>query len=135
MPEKMKDTLALWDTFRQGRYEVYLSDIVINEIGCCNQEKLSLLLDYLSQIEYHIIQTNEDTVALAEKFINLGILKQKSLYDCKLIAAAIIADIRKIREYNSLNHVRMSPKEIVDDTRKGAVPVLKMLEERKAAKE
>lgn len=56
-PEKMKDTLALWDAFRQGRYEVYLSDIVINEIGGCTQEKLSLLLDYLSRIEYHLIQT------------------------------------------------------------------------------
>lgn len=45
-----------------------------------------------------------------------------------------VEDIRKIREYNSLRHMRMSPKEIVDDTRKGAEPVLKMLEERKAAK-
>lgn len=45
-----------------------------------------------------------------------------------------VEDIRKIREYNSLRHVRMSPKEIVDDTSKGAEPVLKMLEERKASK-
>ena len=34
----------------------------------------------------------------------------------------------------SLRHVKMSPKEIVDDTREGAEPVLKMLEERKAAR-
>lgn len=26
-PNKMKDTLALWDAFLQDRYEVYLSDI------------------------------------------------------------------------------------------------------------
>lgn len=45
-----------------------------------------------------------------------------------------VEDIRKIREYNSLRYVKMSPKEIVDDTRKGAEPVLKMLEERKSAK-
>lgn len=45
-----------------------------------------------------------------------------------------VEDIRKIREYNSLRHVKMSPKEIVDDTRKGAESVLKMLEERKVAK-
>lgn len=68
-PEKMKDTLALWNAFRQGRYEVYISDIVMNEIGGCTQEKLSLLLDYLSGIEYHLIQTDEDTVALAEKLL------------------------------------------------------------------
>lgn len=45
-----------------------------------------------------------------------------------------VEDIRKIREYNSLRYARMRPKEIVDDTRKGAEPVLKMLEERKLAK-
>lgn len=33
-----------------------------------------------------------------------------------------VEDIRKIREYNSLRHVKMSPKEIIEDTRKGAQP-------------
>lgn len=99
-PEKMKDTLALWDAFRQGRYAVYLSDIVLNEIGACTQGKLSLMLDYLSRIEYHLIQTDEDTVALAEKFINFGILKQKSFDDCRHIAAATIAGCDIITSWN-----------------------------------
>lgn len=45
-----------------------------------------------------------------------------------------VEDIRKIREYNSLRHVKMSPKEIIEDTRKGAQPVLRMLEDRKLSK-
>ena len=32
-----------------------------------------------------------------------------------------LEDIRKIREYNSLRHVQMTPREIIEDTRKGAV--------------
>lgn len=58
------------------------------------------MLDYLSQIEYHLIQTDEDTVALAEKFINFGILKQKSFDDCRHIAAAIIAGCDIITSWN-----------------------------------
>ncbi|MEH2929256.1 hypothetical protein VSQ48_04935 [Candidatus Ventrimonas sp. KK005] len=38
-----------------------------------------------------------------------------------------LEDIRKIREYNSLRHVQMTPKEIIEDTRKGAAVVLKKL--------
>lgn len=81
-PEKMKDTLELWKLFRNKVYEVYISDIVIREISGCNEAKLKILLDYLEQIDYNIIETDEDTVELAEKFIDFGILKQKSFDDC-----------------------------------------------------
>jgi len=38
-----------------------------------------------------------------------------------------VEDIQKIREYNSLRHIQMSPKEIIEDTRKGAAIVLERL--------
>ena len=38
--ERMQDTLALWELFRQGVYEVYISDIVLREIDRCTEEKL-----------------------------------------------------------------------------------------------
>lgn len=38
-----------------------------------------------------------------------------------------LEDIRKIREYNSLRHVQMTPREIIEDTQKGATLVLKKL--------
>ncbi len=39
--ERMQDTLALWELFRQRVYEVYISDIVLREIDQCTEEKLS----------------------------------------------------------------------------------------------
>lgn len=90
-PEKMQNTLDLWELFKNKVYEVYISDIVVREISGCNEEKLKILLDYLEQIDYNIIETDEDTVELAEKFIDFGILKQKSFDDCQHIAAAILA--------------------------------------------
>lgn len=41
-----------------------------------------------------------------------------------------VEDIRKIREYNSLRHMQMSRKEIVNDTKSAASKILKMMEER-----
>ena len=40
-----------------------------------------------------------------------------------------LEDIRKIREYNSLRHVHMTPREIIEDTRKGAAAVLERLQQ------
>ena len=59
-----------------------------------------ILLDYLEQIDYNIIETDEDTVELAEKFIDFGILKQKSFDDCQHIAAAILAGCDMITSWN-----------------------------------
>lgn len=85
---------------KEGVYEVYISDIVISEISACNEEKLRILMDSLKQIDYNIIETDEDTVELAEKFIDFGILKQKSFDDCQHIAAAILAGCDIITSWN-----------------------------------
>ena len=45
-----------------------------------------------------------------------------------------IEDIRKIREYNSLRHIQMTPEEIIADTKKGAERIKRMLQERKCMK-
>lgn len=100
VPEKMQDTLKLWETFKKQDYEVYISDIVLNEIYECNEEKLQILLNYLNQIDYIVVRTDEDTIELAEKFIDFGILKQKSFDDCQHIAAAIIAGCDIITSWN-----------------------------------
>ena len=99
-PEKMQDTLELWELFKNQEYEVYISDIVVREISGCNGEKLNILMDYLNQIDYNIIETDESTIELAEKFIDFGILKQKSFDDCQHIAAAILAGCDIITSWN-----------------------------------
>lgn len=45
-----------------------------------------------------------------------------------------VDDIRKIREYNSLRHIQMTPEEIIADTKEGAERIKKMLQERKCVK-
>ncbi len=99
-PEKMQDTLALWELFKSGTFEVYVSDIVFREIDKCDEEKLDILLKYLKQIEYHTIETNNDIIELAEKFIDFGILREKSFDDCQHIAAAILAGCDVIISWN-----------------------------------
>lgn len=45
-----------------------------------------------------------------------------------------VNDIRKIREYNSLRHIHMTPEEIIAETQAGAEKVLRMLEQGKPMK-
>ena len=89
-PERMKDTLELWKDFVNGKYEIYLSQVTIDEIEKCSETKRSMLYDYLSDIEYTKLEINEEIVELAQKIIDMGILKPKSFDDCQHIAAAVV---------------------------------------------
>lgn len=89
-PERMKDTLKLWKDFVNGNYSIYLSQVTMDEIGKCSEPKRSLLYDYLSDIEYTKLEINAEVVELAQKIIDMGILKPKSFDDCQHIAAAVV---------------------------------------------
>ena len=100
VPDKMRETLQLWDLFRQDRFDVYISDAVIREINQCPPAKLATLRQFLDEISYTVIETDENTMALAAKFIDFGILHQKSIDDCQHIAAAIVAGCDIITSWN-----------------------------------
>ena len=57
---------------KEGKYDIYISDVVLDE----------------------------NTVELAEKFIDFGVLKRKSFDDCRHIASAILSGCDIIISWN-----------------------------------
>ncbi len=47
VPEKMSETRKLWELFKQGKYDAYLSQITLQEIEDCPEPKRSELIKYL----------------------------------------------------------------------------------------
>ncbi len=88
--ERMKDTLELWKDFVNGKYDIYLSQVTLDEIEKCSEPKRNVLYDYLSDIEYTKLEINAEILELAQKIIDMGILTPKSYDDCQHIAAAVV---------------------------------------------
>jgi len=99
-PEKMAETKEAWERIKDGDYEVFISTLVIDELQKCREPKRALLLNFLRQIKFTILEVNEETVRLAEKFIDFGVLKKKSFEDCQHIAAAILSNCDIIVSWN-----------------------------------
>ena len=100
-PEKMQETIEVWERIKTGLYDIYISDVVLREINDCKEEeKRNTLVGHLKEIEYHLISVDEATVQLAEKIIANGILKKKNFDDCQHISAAILADCDIIISWN-----------------------------------
>jgi len=99
-PNKMNDTLELWEEIKQGKYDVYISDIGLREIGNCRGEKFDILADYLNSIKYSLITTTLEIEELADKIIQFGVLSRNQLDDCLHIAAAVVSDCNIIVSWN-----------------------------------
>lgn len=78
VPEKMADTRKLWEMFKAGKYDVYLSTVTLREIQKCSEPKKTQLIDRLNEIQFTTLDITDDIVAMAEKIIDMGILTQRS---------------------------------------------------------
>lgn len=90
VPEKMADTLKLWDMFKAGKFDVYLSTVTLEEVSDCPEPKRSQMYHYLEQIDYTPIEITDDMSDIAQQIIDMSILTKKSYDDCQHIAAAVI---------------------------------------------
>ena len=99
-PEKMADTLRLWEKIKKGAYEVVLSEVVFDELEDCSEPKKSYLTSALQEIRYERVESGDEVVSLAGKFIDFGILKEKSLNDCRHIAAALLSGCEIVVSWN-----------------------------------
>ncbi|MCL2839940.1 MAG: PIN domain-containing protein [Defluviitaleaceae bacterium] len=106
-PDKMNDTLVLWDEIKQGLYDVYISDVVIDEITSNAELKRARLFEYLTEIEYTLIDVNNEIRAYANKIVEAGILSNKHYNDCLHIASAVVNDCQLLLSWNFRHMVKI----------------------------
>jgi predicted nucleic acid-binding protein len=99
-PEKMNDTLALWEEIQAGEYQAVISEITTKELLNCTEPKRSKMLDYLNEADFEVFSIISEINNLAKEIINHGILTAKSLDDCRHIAAAIVNNCDIIVSWN-----------------------------------
>lgn len=89
-PERMKDTLLLWEQFESDMYDIYLSQVTLDEVGECREPKRTVLYEYLSRINYTKLEITAEVLQVANQIIDMGILSPKSIDDCQHIATAVV---------------------------------------------
>jgi predicted nucleic acid-binding protein len=98
----MAETLEFWEILKRGKYEVYISEVVIAEITRCAEPKRSELFALLEDIWYTEIRAegNAEISTIAEEIKQLKILPSKSEDDRRHIAAAIFSGCNIIVSWN-----------------------------------
>lgn len=107
VPDKMGDTLALWEEIKQGRFDVSISEITIDEIMDADEPKRGMMLDYLDEIDYTVLRIDENAQAFAGRLNDAGVLTVKRYDDCLHIGCAVVNNCDMIVSWNFRHIVRM----------------------------
>ena len=79
----------MWDDIKLGLYDACISGVVIDEVMKTAEPKQSKLLGSLAGIDYSMLEVDEAVDLLAGKFIEHGVLREKSIDDCYHITFAM----------------------------------------------
>ncbi len=104
-PEQQKATKVLLEEVRKGRYEVYISSAVIDEIKATSDpERCQKLEQVLGSIDYQIVEITPKMRELAQTYVDLGIIPEEVVTDALHIAAATLSTVPNLITWN-LKHL------------------------------
>jgi predicted nucleic acid-binding protein len=99
-PEAQGYTLEFWEKIKKGEFEVFISQVVIEEINKASTEQTHQMMNKLNGIESADIPITNEIFELAEKIIEQRILPRRCFNDCMHIAAAIVANCDFLATWN-----------------------------------
>jgi len=99
-PDKMNDTLLLWNDIVAGDFQAVISEVTTRELMNAPEPKRSIIAGYLVQAGFEELPLIKPAYELAQEIIQRGILTEKSLDDCMHIAIAILNSCDVIVSWN-----------------------------------
>ena len=111
--EFLNDTRLLFQNIKDGKYAVFISDLVKEELENAPENVKNLL----TEIKYHMIEVTAEHEKLADEYIREEVIGKTSKDDCIHIATATIynidflvswnfkhiVNVKRIRGYNAVN--------------------------------
>jgi len=100
--KEMSDMLSLWESIKQGKYDVVLSEITLDEINAnLNTDKVNTLVQFLAEIQYDTITLNDEINRIAELVkSNQLLISDKHQNDRLHIGCAIVNGCDILVSYN-----------------------------------
>jgi len=99
-PERMADTIALWEELKLGKFDIFVSETTLFEIDKCDEPKRTKMLMKLKEINYTNLTETQEVNDLAKAYIDKKVLTIKSLDDCMHIAFGVISQCDIIVSWN-----------------------------------
>lgn len=99
-PAEKRLTQKLIEEIKAGKYEAFISDVVLLEINKAGKERRKELLNVIQEVNPEELEVGEEVRLLAEKYIVEGVIPVKHADDALHIAAASVNDVDILVSWN-----------------------------------
>lgn len=106
-PEKRAETLKLFEEIRSGKYEVYVSELVVAEIDKAQQPKRTDLKNLMDNYQPLELEMDESVEELSEKYLSANIVPARYENDVFHIAYAVAHDMDVVVSWNMKHIVKL----------------------------
>ena len=108
-PDAQADMLDLWEMIKSGKFEVFLSSVLFDELDEMKDlNKREILRKFIDQIDYEFIRFENSMVPIVDLITKNSILTENHIKDCKHIACAVAKKCDCIVTYNLKHMLKIS---------------------------
>ena len=108
-PERQAMTVSAWK--RLSEYDVYISDLVLEELNFASDPLRERLLSYT--VGLHSLKTTDEAILLAQKYVWQGIFPDAYLDDALHVAIASVNGIPYLLSWNYKHLVKVKTRRMV----------------------
>jgi hypothetical protein len=99
--------LRLFEEIRQGKYDAYTSDYVVQELQAASEPKKGMMIKLIADFEIALLPEDDETTRLARLYVAEGIIPEKYFTDAVHIASTTVNDLDFIVSYNFKHIVKL----------------------------
>ena len=108
------DTVRLFETFHEGKHEVFTSLYTLGELGEAHEPKRSKMLALIEEYDISVLSTTNESDQLADIYVAKGIIPAKYRLDGAQIAISAIHGLDYVLSYN-YQHINRAKTKLLTD--------------------
>lgn len=112
--EKTEITRELFDLIDKKEYDVFISDVVIEEMDRAPEPKRTQLVNIVNRYDFTLLEANFESDDLTQKYIQEGIIPERFINDARHIAIAVVNNMDVLVSWNFQHIVKLKTRHCVN---------------------
>jgi predicted nucleic acid-binding protein len=111
-PESRAATERFLEDAREGKYDLFVSDVVLDEFRRASDELERLLRGLVSDLNPVFLEFDEDCFSLSQEFLQHGIVPPSKVDDARHVAVAVANELDILLSWNYRHLVNVRRREM-----------------------
>ncbi|MEW5816143.1 MAG: hypothetical protein AB1798_12210 [Spirochaetota bacterium] len=114
IPDKYAETMAFFLDVESGRYEIFISEVVIGEIENAPEQINRRLRSLIDRYSPGFLSSDDESDNMIESYLTAGLLTSNHLTDLSHLAVASVNDMDMLISWNLRHIVKAQTRKIVN---------------------